>query len=80
MTWPRFGKNGWNDIQDSQKEDGDIPFVSPLHWRDGINAYQMWAMLEEYLSAARLVFVSVLWRQTGPRRTLCESGKAGRFR
>ena len=37
-----FWEKWLNDIQDSQKEDGDIPFVSPLHWRDGINAYQMW--------------------------------------
>jgi alpha-L-rhamnosidase len=31
-----------NDIQDSQKEDGDIPFVSPPHWRHGMDAYEMW--------------------------------------
>nr|MQY69399.1 Bacterial alpha-L-rhamnosidase [Bacillota bacterium] len=28
-----------NDIKDSQKPDGNVPFVSPLHWRDASSVY-----------------------------------------
>ena len=31
-----------DDIRDSQKENGDIPVVSPLHWRTTIDMYLRW--------------------------------------
>lgn len=31
-----------DDIRDSQKQTGDVPFMSPLHWRRIVNAYVMW--------------------------------------
>ena len=37
-----FWEKWLSDIQDNQKENGDIPVVSPLHWRDGMDAYNMW--------------------------------------
>jgi alpha-L-rhamnosidase len=37
-----FWEKWLNDIQDTQKENGDIPVVSPIHWRDGMNTYLMW--------------------------------------
>jgi len=36
-----FWEKWLNDIQDSQKEDGNVPLVSPLHWRNGMSAYEM---------------------------------------
>lgn len=37
-----FWEKWLNDIQDTQKENGDIPFVSPIHWRNEMNTYLMW--------------------------------------
>jgi len=37
-----FWEKWLNDIQDSQKEDGNIPFVSPINWRNTVDPYQMW--------------------------------------
>ena len=37
-----FWEKWLDDIQDTQKENGYIPFVSPIHWRDGMNTYLMW--------------------------------------
>ena len=37
-----FWEKWLNDIEDSQKEDGDIPYWSPLHWRHGTDWYGHW--------------------------------------
>ena len=41
-TWRAFGEKWLNDIKDNQKEDGNIPFVSPIHWRGSTDPYQLW--------------------------------------
>src|SRR5262249_45356086 len=37
-----FWEKWLDDIQDSQREDGNIPWWSPLHWRDGTAWYRLW--------------------------------------
>lgn len=36
-----FWEKWLDDIRDSQKDNGDLPIVSPIHWRNTMNPYQM---------------------------------------
>lgn len=37
-----FWAKWMNDIQDSQKRNGEIPQVSPIHWRNTTDPYRQW--------------------------------------
>ena len=37
-----FWAKWMNDIQDTQKRNGDLPVVSPIHWRTTHNPYRLW--------------------------------------
>ena len=61
-----FWEKWLNDIQDSQKEDGDVPFISPLHWRNGMSAYEMWPCWKSTYP----LFAWYLYQYYGDKRVL----------
>lgn len=61
-----FWEKWLNDIQDSQKEDGDVPFVSPLHWRNDMGVYAMWPCWKSTYP----LFLWYLYQYYGDKRVL----------
>jgi alpha-L-rhamnosidase len=59
-----FWEKWLNDIRDSQKENGDVPFVSPLHWRSGV--YAMWPVWKSTYP----IIIWYLYQYYGDQRVL----------